>query len=96
MCPSYIVNVLLPHVNFPLWFHDHAYLGDLTLIEILRPATSRSGVSFVFLFTLELLENTASDNNVSSGVSSVLVFKCSRSEKIRSMAGVGDINIDKT
>ena len=41
------------------------------------------------LFTLELLENTASDNNVST----VFIFKYSRTEKIRFMAGVSDIRV---
>ena len=49
------------------------------------------GVSFVCLFTLELLENTASDNNVSTGVSAVFTFKYFRSAKKISMASVGDI-----
>ena len=55
------------------------------------PVTSWRGMSFVCWFTLEFLENVASDNNVSNGVSTVFTFKYSRSEKIYSMAGVSDI-----
>ena len=54
--------------------------------------TSWRGVSVLCLFTLELFENTASDNNVSTGVSGCC-FYLSNTEKIWSMAGVSDITV---
>ena len=49
----------------------------------------------MFLFTLELLKNMASDNNVSTGVSAVFTFKYLNlgPKKICSMVGVSDITV---